>query len=115
MSILPENAPICVINEPVSGRKGIPGLMAMLYGGEFDVNWDQFSPITIVTFNASLTLCKLLIIDVFGVSCMTRKLTGAKFKNTLKRGLLPLYIRRSDLEHLLATGTIYESYEQLQL
>lgn len=33
MALLPENAPICVINEPVSGRKGIPGLMAMLYGG----------------------------------------------------------------------------------
>lgn len=64
MSILSQTGKIILVRQPVNGRFGIHRLMAMLSSNQFGVFWNGTDEITIVTFNAKRTICKLLKYEI---------------------------------------------------
>lgn len=106
MEMLPKNGRIYVINKPISANYGIPTMLALLNANSLDVFWNGVEPITIISFNEKLTLCKIFIVDEHGITCAKRRLRVGRFKYLLRNNLLPTLIKRSELEKLLQTGTI---------
>ena len=64
MSILSQTGKIILVRQPVNGRFGIHRLMAMLSSNQFGVSWNGTEEITIVTFNAKRTICKILKYEI---------------------------------------------------
>lgn len=106
MSLLPTNGKIVVYNQPMNARYGLPRMMSFLTANSRLLGWNGFDPITVITFNAKLTICKILIVDEFGATCANRIRITGRFKHILAEGLIPLTIHREKLEQLLHTGSI---------
>ncbi|SFS40607.1 hypothetical protein SAMN02910357_00581 [Succinivibrio dextrinosolvens] len=64
MSILSSTGKIVLIKEPVSGRFGMPRLMAKLASNSLKDNWDGESEITIITFNGKRSIAKVLKYEI---------------------------------------------------
>ena len=109
MSILSQTGKIILVRQPVNGRFGIHRLMAMLSSNQFEVCWNGTDEITIVTFNAKRTICKILHVDTYGTDCTTRILNYGKFKTILQEDLLPIHLKRDELEILLTGGDLPDS------
>lgn len=45
---IPQGCRLLLVKEPVSGRFGIPKLIAQLSYNKYNINWDGFSPIAVV-------------------------------------------------------------------
>ena len=118
MSILSQTGKIILVRQPVNGRFGIHRLMAMLSSNQFGVSWNGTEEITIVTFNAKRTICKILHVDTYGTDCTTRILNYGKFKTILQEDLLPVHLKRDELETLLIGGDLPKDkipYELLEV
>ena len=109
MSILSQSGKIILVRQPVSGRFGIHRLMAMLSSNQLGVGWTGTEEISVVTFNAKRTICKILHIDAYGTDCTTRILNYGKFRTLLQDDLLPVHLRRNELELLLNGGELPDS------
>ena len=109
MSILSQTGKIILVRQPVNGRFGIHRLMAMLSSNQFEVCWNGTDEITIVTFNAKRTICKILHVDTYGTDCTTRILNYGKYKTILQEDLLPIHLKRNELEILLTGGDLPDS------
>ena len=72
--MLPKEGRIYVINQPISANYGIPTMLALLNANSLDVFWNGVDPITIISFNEKLTLCKIFIVDKHGITCAKRRL-----------------------------------------
>lgn len=103
--ILP-NSKIFIINKPVNGRFGIPGLWALLSSNKLDLLWDGGEPITVIFFTQNLRLCKVLSVDDYGITCSTRKLRTGRFKYILHHNIMPTKIKKSELIELFNSGRV---------
>lgn len=104
--LLPKDGKIVLIHEPVSARYGAPRMLDLLYSNYFDFYWNGVEQLTIITFNESLSICKIFNIDAYGHTCATRRLKKGRFRQMLFEGRLPTTISRRALEKLLTEGTI---------
>ena len=59
MSFLSSTERIVFIKEPISGRFGMPRLLAKLASNSLKVNWDGEEEITIITFNKRRSIAKM--------------------------------------------------------
>lgn len=109
MSILSQSGKIILVRQPVSGRFGIHRLMAMLSSNQLGVGWTGTEEISVVTFNAKRTICKILHIDAYGTDCTSRILNYGKFRTLLQDDLLPVHLSRNELELLLNGGELPDS------
>ena len=98
MSILSQSGKIILVRQPVSGRFGIHRLMAMLSSNQLGVGWTGTEEISVVTFNAKRTICKILHIDAYGTD-----------RTLLQDDLLPVHLSRNELELLLNGGELPDS------
>ena len=67
MSILSSTCRIFLVKTPVSGRFGLARLLAQLSSQAFGVRWDGIEELTIITFNKTRTICKILHTEDKGV------------------------------------------------
>ena len=103
---IPQGCRLLLVKEPVSGRFGIPKLIAQLSYNKYNINWDGFSPIAVVFFNKRRSIGKLLIIDKNGASLLTRILNIGKFQIEFNDKGIPQNLTKSMLESLFLTGKI---------
>ncbi len=61
--LIPKDGKIVLIHEPVSARYGAPRMLDLLYSNYFDFYWNGVEQLTIITFNESLSICKIFNID----------------------------------------------------
>ena len=99
MSILSSTGRIFLVKTPVSGRFGLARLLAQLSSQAFGVRWDE--ELTIITFNKTRTICKILHTEDKGVDCVTRKLNKGTFKVLFDEELIPERLTLDVLERLL--------------
>lgn len=113
MSFLSSTGKIVLIKEPISGRFGMPRLMAKLASNSLRVNWDGESEITIITLNRKRSIAKVLHVDNVGTDLTTRVLNHGLFKVLLdEEGQhLPQRITREALERLFVDGTLEGEYQ----
>lgn len=100
------NGKIYLVKEPVSGRFGLPRLLAMLSQNTFNVRWNGMDEITVITFNRRRTRCSILHCDFAGIDRTVRQLNSGVFKVLLDDGLLPERITKEKLIRLLLDGTL---------
>ena len=101
MSILSSTGRIVLVREPVSGRFGLPRLLARVSSNSYKTNWRGTEEISVVVFNRKLTIAKILHVDQYGVDLTSRQLNQGRFKVMLEEGLLPKSLNREELEQLL--------------
>ncbi|MCI6449461.1 MAG: IS66 family insertion sequence element accessory protein TnpB [Succinivibrio sp.] len=101
MSILSSTGRIFLVKTPVSGRFGLARLLAQLSSQAFGVRWDGIEELTIITFNKTRTICKILHTEDKGVDCVTRKLNKGTFKVLFDEELIPERLTLDVLERLL--------------
>lgn len=104
--LLSRTGKVLLLNEPVSGRFGLPRLFAKLCSHAADWGWNGEDEFTIVCFNKRHTICKILHVDETGVDCTSRILHQGTFKVFLDEGLIPRALTRYELERLLLDGTL---------
>ncbi|MCI6906823.1 MAG: transposase [Succinatimonas sp.] len=109
---LPEGK-ILIARQPVSGRFGVPRLMANLSANAAKYDWNGVDPINVITFNKFRDRCKIISYDRYGVTLTVRVLHSGRFKVMLDEGLIPSTINKSELEELMRTGTL--STEKIKL
>ena len=103
--ILPEGR-IMILKQPISGRYGIPRLMAYITANSSRFGWDGVETISVITFNRFRTRCKIISCDKYGVTLTVRILHSGNFKVLLDDDLLPETINKSELESLMRYGTL---------
>lgn len=64
MSFLSSTGRIVLIKEPISGRFGMPRLLAKLASNSLKVDWDGEEKITIITFNKRRSIAKVLKYEI---------------------------------------------------
>jgi hypothetical protein len=101
MSILSGTGRIVLVREPVSGRFGLPRLLAKVSANAFRTNWHGTEEISVIVFNRKMTIAKILHVDQYGVDLTSRQLNQGRFKIMLEEGLLPKSLNREELERLL--------------
>jgi hypothetical protein len=111
MTILSKTGRIVMVREPISGRFGMPRLLAALASNSLKVKWDGMSEISVITFNRKKTIAKLIHIDQFGCDVTQRVLNKGKFKIMLESNLIPKDLSRSELERLLMDGTVEGEFQ----
>lgn len=113
MSFLSSTGRIVLIKEPISGRFGMPRLLAKLTSNSLKVNWDGEEEITIITFNKRRSIAKILHLDHVGSDLTTRVLDHGLFKVVLdEEGQhLPQRITREQLERLFVDGTLEGDFQ----
>ena len=113
MSILSSTGRISLVREPVSGRFGLPRLLAKVSANAYKTNWNGCEEISVVTFNKRRSIAKIIHIDKYGVDLTSRQLNHGTFRIMLEEGLLPKSLKREELEILLQGGTLGNTEEQL--
>ena len=110
MSQLLGSGKIFLVREPISGRFGIPRLMAMLSSKDFGIDWNGIDEITVVTFNRRRNRCIMLHCDFAGVDRTVRVLNSGLFKVDLGSDIIPEQLTRGTLRRLLLDGTLSGEY-----
>lgn len=111
MALLSSTGKIFLVLEPVSGRFGIPRLLAKLSSNAFNLKWDGEEEITIITTNRKRSCLKIFHIDAVGCDLTSRVLNHGTFKVLFEENCIPKAITRSTLERLFTDGTIEGDYQ----
>ena len=64
MSILSGTGRIVLVREPVSGRFGLPRLLAKVSANAFRTNWHGTEEISVIVFNRKMTIAKILKYEI---------------------------------------------------
>ena len=111
MALLSSTGRIFLVLEPVSGRLGLPRLLARLSSNSFNIHWDGEAEITLITTNQRRNRLKILHIDSAGCDLTTRMLNHGTFKVLFADGCIPRNLTRGDLERLFVDGTLEGGYQ----
>lgn len=102
--MIPPSARILLVREPVSGRFGMHKLLAQISHDKYNLNWNGKDEIAVVTFNKKRTVCKVLIVDDYGVTCVSRMLNTGKFQIVFTENGIPLNLTKESFRRLFLTG-----------
>ena len=111
MALLSTTGKSFLVLEPISGRFGIPRLLAKLSSNSLNINWDGEEEITILTVNSRRSRLKILHIDDVGCDLTSRVLNKGTFKVLFQENCIPKALTRSMLERLFIDGTMEGDYQ----
>ncbi|MCR5537162.1 MAG: IS66 family insertion sequence element accessory protein TnpB [Succinivibrio sp.] len=111
MALLSSTGRIFLVLEPVSGRLGIPRLLARLASNSFQFRWNGEDEITVIVTNRRRSILKILHIDATGCDLTTRILNHGTFKVLFSEKCIPRNLTRGDLERLFIDGTLTGEYQ----